>query len=200
MIMTVELKPVIQTPDGKFFETRAEAMEHIRRPQIKDALMAVCNNKADLAELLVENREDIREAFEVGKVRVAKKRERKLYSDALDHAVEIGGKEFKFFADHLEDLKAGFRWPKQVRMTDEEKAGAVVRSLTALTEGNEQLAKWISSNKEAILICFDAGKVKREVHPKAQAGLAAYQAKRAAEKEAEKEAAEKEAAEKETAE
>lgn len=179
---TVALKQMIVTPDGRQFETRAEALEHIRRPQIKTALLAVCNGRDDLAELLVENRESIADAFEIGKVRVAKKREKELYAKALDHAVEIGGKEFKFIADNLADLKAGFRWPKSTRMTDEEKTAATMRTLMSLTDNNEKLSQWIIANKDALFIAFDAGKVKREVNPKAAAGLAAYQAKKAAEK------------------
>jgi len=182
IIMTVELMQKFQTPDGKTFDTRAEAMEHVRRPQIKAALMTVCNNREDLAELLVDNREDIAGAFDVGRVRVVKKRERKLYAEALDHAVKLGGKEFKFIADHLEDLIVGFRWPKTTRMTEEERSASIVRSLVALTDGNEKLAEWIVANKDAVLGAFEAGKVKRAVDPKASAGLEAYRAKKAAEK------------------
>ena len=62
----------------------------------------------------------------------------------------------------------------------------------ALTGDNVELVDWILGNKDAILEGFQAGVVKREVNPKAQDALAAYRAKKAAEKAA-KEAAEKQA-------
>jgi hypothetical protein len=84
--------------------------------------------------------------------------------------------------DNSEAVLDSFRWPSVKRMTDDEKAVAARNSLTALSEGNEDLANWIVANKDAVLEAFKAGIEKREVSPKASEALAAYRAKMAAEK------------------
>jgi hypothetical protein len=69
-------------------------------------------------------------------------------------------------------------------MDETEKAVAARNSLIALTN-NEELTDWILANKDALLLAFEAGVEKRVISPKAAEGLAAYRAKKAAEKAAE---------------
>jgi hypothetical protein len=54
--------------------------------------------------------------------------------------------------------------------------------LIAASEGNEELAEWIIKNKDKVLDAYQAGVVKREINPAAAEALAAYRAKKAAEK------------------
>ena len=67
-------------------------------------------------------------------------------------------------------------------MDDAEKATAAKNTLVAASEGNEELADWVLANKDAVLEAYEAGKEKRQVNPKAAEALAAYRAKKAAEK------------------
>jgi hypothetical protein len=67
-------------------------------------------------------------------------------------------------------------------MDEETKAAAIAEKLSAIAEGNQDLVKFIISNKDAIFSAYAAGVEKREVNPKATEALAAYRAKKAAEK------------------
>jgi translation elongation factor EF-G len=178
-----ELKQVFMV-DGKTFESRAEAQDYIRRPKIEAALTSVTKGNADLNKWLVENHEGVEMAFEVGTIKRVTNSERKKLEKALEHIAEklAGDSKASFVTDNKGAIMESFRWPAVKRMSEEEKAQAARNSLLGLTENDEKLVDFILANKEAILTAYDAGIEKRAVNPKAQEALAAYRAKKAAEK------------------
>ena len=191
--MSNDIRPVFVV-DGKQFDTKAEAVDYQRRPKIRTALLAVTAGKAELTDWLIENRESVEIAFETGTIRRVTKSEKKKLEKAIDEMRKIPhDPKIAFILDNLDAVKDSFRWPSVNRMTDEQKAVAAKKSLVEATEGREDLADWILSNKDAILAAYEAGVEKRVVSDKATEGLAAYRAKKAAEKLA------KEAAKAETA-
>lgn len=179
-----QIKQVFETPDGKKFDSKQAALDHLRRPKIKAALMNLVKGKEDLADWLIDNQESVEVAFEQGTIRRVTKTERNKLNKAIDYVVEKLKDDNKaaFLVEHSQAMKDSFRWPSVTRMTDEEKALAARNSLLATTEGNEELTTWILANKEALVQAYTAGVEKREVNPKAQVALAAYRAKKAAEK------------------
>lgn len=190
----MELKQVFTTPDGKMFDTKQEAMNHLRRPKIQEALLKVTSNNQELTNWLIDNQESVEMAFEVGQVRRVTKVEHKKLQKALDHLKTISDDKLSFLQENASAILDSFRWPSVKRMNDEEKATAARNSIVAASEGNTELADWIINNKDAVLTAYEAGKEKRELNPKAAAGLAEYRAKIAAEKAA-KEAAKEAASE-----
>lgn len=181
-----ELKQAFVTPDGKFFETKAEAQNYLRRPKIAEALNELNGNNEELTTWLIDNQEQVEISFETGTIRRVTKSEAKKVADGFEALAGIEGlpKAVHFLIDNAEAFKDSFRWPSVKRMSDEEKTEEALKSLTIIAEGNEKLANWIIANKDALLAAYQAGVVKREVSPKALEGLAAYQAKKKAEKEA----------------
>jgi dsDNA-binding SOS-regulon protein len=173
-----------QTPDGKTFATKAEATEHVRKPQVKEALLKVTDNNEELSEFLAENRDEVAEAFDTGTIRRVTKAEKKKLAAACERLAEIfkdsNDHKLAFLADNLDALQDSFRWPTQQRMTPEEKAAAVKVSLTSLISDNPALVDWVVANQEQLMACFEAGKVKRPVSEKAADGLARYRAQQAA--------------------
>ena len=180
--MTDELKQVYTTPDGAQFDTKAEALDHLRRPKIEEALAKCTDGNADLAKWLLDNQEVVEDAFDSGTIKRVTKSERKKLTAALAHAATLGDKKLAFLVDNKEAVAEGFRWPAVKRMDDAAKAIAAKASLVAASNGNEGLADWAIANKDAILEAYQAGKVKRKVSEKATAALAAYREKKAAEK------------------
>ncbi len=171
--------------DGKQFETRAEAQEYIRRPQILAAMTIVTGGDKTLAEWLVDNQDDVEGAFDTGTIRRVTNAERRklaIACEAVKAAYEAGNTNLKFLAENADDLLETFRYPSVKRMTEEEKVVAARNSLVALA-GREDLADWCVENKAQILAAFQAGKEKREVSDAAAAGLAAYRQKMANRKE-----------------
>ena len=188
--MSTEVLQVFQTPDGKSFNSKAEALDHIRRPKIMTALLVVTENNTDLSNWLIDNQETVVSAFDTGTIRRVSKSEKNKLDKAADYIVEFAktnqefAKKAGFVVDHADEMKESFRWPKVKRMTPEEKAVAAKNTLVAASDGNEQLADWAIANEKAILEAFDAGKEKRQVSPKATSGLAAYRHGKTVEKEA----------------
>lgn len=183
--MTTELKQVFATPDGKTFNTRAEAQDYLRRPLITAALSKVTDNNSELVTWLIENQDVVEAAFESGTIRRVTKSEKKKLEKALEAIVAADDPKFAFISDNHAAVLETFRWPSVKRMNDEEKIAAAKETLLAETgEGNGELVDWILSSKDAILAAYAAGVEKREVNPKAQEALAAYRAKKKAEKEA----------------
>lgn len=179
----MELKQVFTTPDGKMFDTRQEAMNYLRRPKIAEALNKITSNNKELTTWLIEHQETVEMAFETGTIRRVTKAEHNKLSKAIEALKEIqGNTKIAFLQEHAGAILESFRWPSVKRMDDAEKALAARNSLVAASEGNEDLAKWIIDNKDAVLAAYDAGVEKRQVNPKAQEALAAYRAKKAAEK------------------
>ena len=176
------------------FNTRAEAADSIRLPQVRAALNQINGNNTKLTEFLIEHQEAIEMAFEAGTLRRVTKSERNQLAKALEEvkALAVDNPKLKFLETHAASLVETFRWPTVKRMTDEEKATAARNTLLAATD-DEGVVTWILSNKTAVLEAFKAGVVKREVSSKAAEALAAYRAKKAAEKAAAEEAAAEEA-------
>jgi hypothetical protein len=188
----MELKQVYATPDGMQFDTKAEALDHLRRPKIEAALNEITGNNEELTAWLMDNRETVESAFDVGTVRRVTKSERNKLAKAFDKLEEDGlegpaaylletimvdGVEY-VIKDILVD---SFKWPAQKRLDDEAKK-ASAKEILLKESGNEDLSDWATENQAAILEAYEAGKEKRQVSPKAQEALAAYRAKKAAEK------------------
>lgn len=178
----MELKQVFTTPDGKMFDTKQEAMNYLRRPKIEAALNALTKNNKELVNWLIEKQETVEVAFETGTIRRVTKVEHNKLSKALDHLKTLSDNKLAFLQENAGAILDSFRWPSVKRMDDAEKATAARNTLVAASEGNEELAGWILSNKDAILAAYEAGVEKKQVNPKAQEALAAYRAKKAAEK------------------
>jgi hypothetical protein len=180
--MTQILKAGFQTPDGKIFDTKAEALDYLRRPQQEAALNKVTGNNAELTAWLIENEDSIGGTFESTKIRRVTKSEQKQLDKALEAIKASGEKAYSFIIDHMEAVSSSFRWPSVKRGTEEEQAATIKAGFMAMTENNEELVDWIVANKDAILEAFQAGIIKKQVDPKAAAGLQAFRERRAAEK------------------
>lgn len=190
-----ELKQVFTTSDGKFFDTKAEALAHMRRPKILAALVVVTGGNKELAEWLLEQQESVESAFETGTIRRVTKSEAKKLEKALEALAEVKGiPALAFLQDNADAVKESFRWPSVKRMNDEEKAVAARNTLMAVAD-DEEVVSWILGHKDQILAAYEAGVEKRQVSPKAQEALAEYRAKKAAEKAAAEAPAADEAAE-----
>jgi dsDNA-binding SOS-regulon protein len=178
----MELRQVYTTEDGMTFDTKAEALDYLRRPQIEAALAIVAAGNAELAAWLYDNQEVVEGAFDIGTIKRVTKVERNKLAKALEHVKEIQDSKLAFLQDNADAIAETFRWPTVSRMSDEEKAVAARNTLVAASDGNEDLADWVVEHKDKILEAYEAGKVKRAVSPKATEALAAYRAKKAAEK------------------
>lgn len=178
-----ELRQVFTTPCGAQFDTKAEALDFLRRPKILAALNVVTGGNKDLAQFLADNADTVESAFETGTIKRVTKAEAKKLEKALESLVEIeGNPAIAFLQQNADAIKSSFRWPSVKRMTDEEKNVQARNTLMAATENNEELVTWILTSKEQILQAYGAGIVKRAVNPKAQEALAAYQLRKAEEK------------------
>lgn len=178
----MELKQAFLTPDGKVFETRAEAQNYLRRPKIKDALLKLTDGNKELSDWLLDNQESVEIAFEQGVIRRVSKSDRNKLVKALEHIKEDGNSKFQFVIDHADAIAETFRWPTVKRMDEDEKKEAARKVLVEASDGNKQLADWILANKDAVIEAYKAGIEKKAVNPKAMEALAAYRAKKAAEK------------------
>jgi hypothetical protein len=176
------IKQGFTTPDGSTFDTKAEALNYLRRPKIQEALNVVTANDANVTDWLLNNQEAVEVAFETGTIRRVTKAEHNKLKKAVEHMVALNDPKMAFLADNADAVLDSFRWPSVKRLNPEEKAAAARNTLTAATGGNASLAEWIMTNQEGILAAYQAGVEKREVNPKATEALAAYRAKKAAEK------------------
>jgi hypothetical protein len=176
------------------FDSKAEAMDYLRRPKVMAALLKLTNGQSDLAELLYENRDTIESAFDTGMIRRVTKAERKKIRNAFEALPEVLPKAAEFLREKvtyqgaevsiMEQLIDSFSWPKQRRMTDDEKTAALSESLKTLSI-SEEVAEWIKNVKDDLFEAYGAGVEKRTIPQKALDGLAAYRAKMAAIKAAE---------------
>lgn len=178
--MTDMIKQVFQTPDGQKFDTKQDAVDHMRLPKIKAALTKLAKGNNELVNWLVEKQETVESAFEVGTIQRVTKSERNKLQKALEAIAEVGNSKFAFVTENAGAILDSFRWPKVNRMNEEAKAFATRNSL--ILAGNEEVADWVIANKDAILEAYKAGVEKREVSTKAVEALAAYRAKKAIEK------------------
>jgi dsDNA-binding SOS-regulon protein len=180
----MELKQVFMAEDGTTFNSKAEAVEYMRRPQIKAALMTLTEGNEELSDWLAANHEDIEGCFSVGTVKRVTKVERNKLRKGFEKLAELheGEPVFAFMLEHAEAIVEGFKWPNQRRLQGEDKAAAIAEALSQLTDGNDELVAWIVANEEQLKEAFAAGKPKREVPEKARKALEEYRAKKAAEK------------------
>ena len=178
----MELKQAFVTPDGKIFETRKEAQDYQRRPMQKEALAKIIDNE-ELVDWILDNTSDMADCFQVGTIKRVSKSDRNALEKALKSIVERNDSKEKFIVENHEAILDTFRWPSVKRMEEDEKAAAIKSELTTLTE-NEEVADFLIANKEAIFTALEAGKVKKELNPKAAEGLAKWRAEQAAAKEA----------------
>src|SRR5210317_1615112 len=182
--MSEMISQVYTTPDGATFATKAEAQDYLRRPKIQEAFKKLTGNNKELTEWLLDNKDVVDNAFEVGTIRRVTKGDKKKRLTALETVKELYDSnnveyhKLKFLAENVDNIHEGFRYPTQKRMTDEEKEVAAKATLMAETE-NEELSNWIINNKDDILEAYDAGKEKRQVNPKAAQGLANYRVRNA---------------------
>ena len=167
--------------NGQTFATKAEALNFVRRPLILAAMLVAVNNQEDVAEWLVDNQDTVESAFESGTIRRVTKSDYNKLEKAL---AEITS---GFLFDNSKAVLDSFRWPAVKRLTAEEKVEAAKTQLLQASN-NPELADYVVANSAAILEAYSAGVEKREVSPKAAAGLAEYQAKKRAEEDAEAEA------------
>lgn len=170
------------TPDGQVFSTKKEAQNHLRAPMVLDALMKLTGKNKELSSWLQDNQEAIEVAFETGTIKRVTKSERKQLEKALEAIKAANEKAFAFIADNASAVAESFRWPKVQRMDEEQKTAAIAEKLGEVAEGNKDLVKFVTDNKDAIFACYATGVEKREVNPKAAAALAAYREKQAAKK------------------
>ena len=63
--------------DGKVFATKSEAVDYIRLPAVTAALLGVASGDQALADFLLQNEDEIQNAFETGTIRRVTKAERK---------------------------------------------------------------------------------------------------------------------------
>jgi hypothetical protein len=171
------------------FKNKAEATDFLRRPKVEAAMLAATGGNQGLTDWLVENQESVEMAFDTGTIKRVTKSEGNKLQKALDKLVEANPEGCAFLVENAADIASSFRWPSVKRMTDEEKALQAKNTLVAASEGNEELATWVIGNEEAVKLAYTAGKVKREVSPKAAAALELYRNKKKAEKEAKEAAA-----------
>lgn len=178
----LQIKQTFQTPDGQTFNTKAEAERHMRKDAIMAALLAVAGGDRDLAKALYDKEEELNEAFDTGTVRMVTKAERKQLDKALEALVAAKAPGTEFLVNNVEAVKQSFRWPKQTRLTAEEKVAAQHKALTEIFDGREDAAGWVVQEKDKIMAAFKAGQPERKVPEKAAEGLALWQAMKAAEK------------------
>jgi len=177
-----DIKQIFQTPDGKSFNSKAEAQEHVRRPKILEALMRTTEGNKELSEWLVDNREVVEEAFEIGVIRRVSKSDYNKLRKSLDALKEADNPKLDFIKEHSEVIYKSFRWPKVERLDSDEKVARAREKITEAANGNTELATWVVDNKDAVVEAYKAGKPKRVIPEKAAEALAAYRAKKAAEK------------------
>jgi len=178
-----ELRQVFVGPDGKLFDTKAEALAYLRRPKIKEALLLVTAKNVELTEWLMENQEKVEMAFETGTIRRVSKSDHNKLRKALEALKEHSDDhKLSFLIENSDAMLDSFRWPSVKRMDDAEKALVARNTLLAATENNEKLVDWILGNKDMILSAYEAGIEKRQINEKAANALAEYRAKKAAEK------------------
>jgi len=170
--------------NGQIFNTKADAERAIRQPLVLAELDKLTKSP-ELSKFLEANEDSIEAIFDTGTIRRVTKAEHNKLEKAVAALKLVEGKEIAFLRDNAEAVLESFRWPAQKRLKPEEKAAEVQSKLMDATEQNAELTAWIIANQAALMQAYKAGVVKREVPESAKAGLAAFQAKRKAEKEAE---------------
>jgi len=177
--MSQALAQKFVTPDGKLFDTKAEANDYLRRPLITAAMNVVTGKNVELTEWLIANEETVASTYESTKIQRVTKSEKKALEKSLDAVAAAGDRAFAFVSENKEAILESFRWPSVKRGTEEEQAKTIRDGFLVLTNDNAKLADWLIANQAQILEAYEAGVVKREVNPKAAEALAAYRANQA---------------------
>lgn len=178
-----QVQAVFRAADGSLFDTKAEAIAHGRKPLVLAALIAL-GLAASAAEQLWYHSETVESAFESGTIRRVTRQEQKKIKAGFDAlvAMENPSKDLSFLIENAGAFIDSFKWPTQKRMTEEEKTVMARNTLNGMTGGSPELTDWVLANKAAVLEAFQAGIEKREISSKALDGLAAYRARKAAER------------------
>jgi len=200
MSANISNKVVVELESGevKLFDTKAEAVDFLRRPMQTAALAKFIQDQPDLVSWIIDIQDDLTSAYESTKIRRVSKAEKAALEKALGHVAAEENKSFAFLVENAKAIVDSFRWPSVKRGDADEQAATMTAAVAELTDGDTELAAWLVENKEAILEALEAGKIKREINPKAVEGLAKWRAEQAAKKAAEEgdaEVAEEEAVE-----
>lgn len=177
------IQAAFQTPDGKVFTNKADAEAHVRKPLVKAALLAITAKNVDLADWLLENKDEILGSYVADKLRRVSKAERKQL--AVELAKAVAAIELPFITANLDGIVDSFKFPTVERIKPEEKEAAITKAFETLTldettgEVNTDLVKWLLANKEALVAAYETGIEKRAVSEKAVSALAEYQAAKA---------------------
>lgn len=156
--------------DGQFFATAAEARDFQRKPQVKAALSKLVGGDANFVQFLLDNQDEIENAFDTGVIARVTKSEKAKLQKALEEVKSITNGKLKFIQDNADAILESFRWPAVKRLKPEERDAAVLESLTKLAD--EKAAKWLLANKENLMNAYQAGVEKRQAP--ANSGLAEY--------------------------
>jgi len=176
-------KQAFITEDGKVFDSKKEADDYERLPKVRGALGPICNNNEELMDWLIENQEDVENAFDTGSIRrVTKKHKKQMLKDFEVVLSNLDADMIPFIHENHDQFMESFRWPAVKRLSEEEKATAAKVEILKLTDNNEELANFVATNRSKIQEAYDAGKVKRQVSEKAKAALEEYRARQRAEK------------------
>jgi hypothetical protein len=154
----------VKLADGTIVEatvvTKREVQDIARRPQVLAALTKLADKNAEVGKWLLDNQEAVLKTYVAGSVTRVTKAERKALSKAVEFVVETLAKEPKvaFLVEHADDIVSAFKWPTQKRTED--KGSAVLDAFLELTDDNEDLAKWLIDNKDALNTAYNTGKPK----------------------------------------
>lgn len=176
------------TPDGSVFSSMAEALEHVRVPLVKAALVKLTGEgNGELVTWLLDNKVEIENTYEADKVQRVTKSERKELRKALDAISNANVSGSEFVVEHTNAIIDSFKWPTKARVKPEEKELTILAAFNDLTadddgKPNDTLVQWLLTNKEALFEAYAAGVEKRALAPQAAAGLKEYQEAKAAAK------------------
>ena len=178
------LKPVyVDRATGQFYETKAELLDAIRRPQVLEALGAIEGSNEGVANFLLDSKDAIEGAFAIGGIRRVTKSEHTKLDKALAHIAEVlkGDAKAEFVLTHADAIRQSFKWPTVTRMKEDEIAAAAKASVMALN-ANEAFATWVLNSREAITAAYKAGIVVPQVSEAAKLALEKHRAAKAAAK------------------
>jgi hypothetical protein len=167
----------VKLADGSFVKAEVMSQREVadiqRQPQVLGALKVLVKD-ADTAAWLLEKKEEILTALDSGASRRVTKQERKALKAALDK-VESG-----FLKDNADAIVESFKWPLVKRVAEEEQTAIVLGNLNVLTGDNADMSAWLVANKDSLVLAYDAGLVKRVVPASTTAALDEYRAAKAA--------------------
>jgi len=118
--MSTELKSVIMIEGvDRVFANKTEANEYLRRPKIKEALMALTDGNEEFTDWLVENNATIKDAMGAGAIRRVTKSDHKKIDAAFEAMAASGEKAYAWLIENREEIEVKYR--PQPRLNDEQK-------------------------------------------------------------------------------